>query len=126
MYLTPFQRKVLEHYRRHREKRPTLLRLLKQALPNHLVLILVFGLGAAFVQAIGAGHFALLLLGMAIGTFLRDLGTFRRFAQLWPVLVQILDWHQIDQLLGDRLDSPIIARSVSASFGDSESSDRSG
>ncbi len=33
VYLTPFQRKVLEHYRRHREKPATLLRTLKPVLP---------------------------------------------------------------------------------------------
>ncbi len=102
MSLTPLLRSTLRYYQGYRDKPPTLWSLWEQSSKNHAILFMVVSLGSIYLYLDVSRAVGLFFAGIGVGAILRDIGRFRAFARIWPVLAQILDWKKIDDLLDDR------------------------
>ena len=107
MALTKAQFDILRRYRNYRDRPPTVAGLLRHSWKVHAFLCLTVGLGAWACQAMRAYVGAYVVIGLGIGAIARDIGIFRRSVQHWPILVQILDWQQIDALLEQESDGNV-------------------
>ena len=94
------ERRTLAAYLRLHEKPPTVLRLLSRAWMIHSF-VLLWGAGSvALLWWVGTPNGAMLVAGLIAGSFLRDLGQYRRTVRFWPLMDRILNWDRIHQLAG--------------------------
>jgi hypothetical protein len=97
----PVQKEVLTQYLRWRKSPPSIARLFRRSVRNHLRMVLV-GVGGAWLSfAIGTGIGAIVIRGELGGVLLRDIAWFRVMARTWPTLAAVLDWERVEQLLED-------------------------
>jgi len=73
---------------------------------GHLILIVYFTFLASIAFVAGIPAVGFVSIGVGIGVLSRDLGLFRRFVQVWPVLSQVFNWQKIDELLASPLQAP--------------------
>jgi hypothetical protein len=76
-----------------------LVGLFQQAWKVELILIAVSALGVYAAYTLHAYWAAFIVVGLFIGALARDVGSFRRVIQIWPVFAEVLDWQRVDQLL---------------------------
>ena len=100
MQLTRLQRQVLSLYLTYRDRAPTMGTLMRRAVKYQAPLITIALVTSVFTSSIGMLSISFLLAGMLVGALLRELGTFHRFLQLWPAMVQGLDWECVREILG--------------------------
>lgn len=62
-----------------------------------LLVIALLGLAAFFTQSSECA--GCLLIGLAAGAFLRDIGRFRVLVRIWPVYQEIINWQRVKELL---------------------------
>lgn len=100
--ITKVQRKALEHWRLYRQQHPpSLWFLVRLSWPALLIPLVFIMAGAAYFFFGDHVDMACAALGMAAGVALRDIGVFRRFLQVWPIMSSVLDWKRIDELLDE-------------------------
>ncbi len=102
MPLTALQRTVLERYRTFRVSPPTLWRMMALASRNHAILSIIFSLGSIYLYLDESESFAGFVAGLGVGAILRDIGSFRKGIQIWPILTRVFDWQKIDDLLAGK------------------------
>ena len=56
------------------------------------------GLGGFLVVATAQDWAGWLLLGMGLGSLLRDIGSRRRSIIVWPLLDAVIDWQKVERL----------------------------
>jgi len=104
MHPTNLQRKALGQYRAYHDNAPTLGNVLGRASRRYLALLIVALVTVIFITLESDWSTALpgaaLLGGLIAGVALRDFGNARILIKIWPALVQVMDWQQIDRLLG--------------------------
>ena len=64
-----------------------------------MLLTMVFVAAAAVCFSIEVSSAAFILIGMLLGTVLRDVGFFRRWSFAWPVVAGIIDWDTLEEIL---------------------------
>ena len=99
MALTKIQRIVLQRYQGYRRRPPTLLGLFRQSWQVGAILIVASAIVIWFAYNSHVFWAAYLVAGLLVGALARDVGSFRRFLQVWPTLSQILDWQRVEQEL---------------------------
>lgn len=101
MELTPLQRKALRGSLYFRAKKPTLGRLFWKSWRLYLTLVVAFILFAVVVEKLTSFKFyyTCFALGLLWGVLIRDIGSYRKFLNLWPVLSKVLNWNEVDALL---------------------------
>jgi hypothetical protein len=96
MELTAFQRRTLEDWRRMKPDGLTWKMGLRRLVRTwSLLLALVVVASLLFPQV------WMLLVGLAAGSCLRDLGYVRSARAVWPVSFRVIDWAKVDELLTD-------------------------
>ena len=101
MRLTRFQRKTLENYRRFHDTPPSFGRMIMLAWRG-LALLIVYFMFLTFISFYAEiSSVGFICIGMCVGALSRDLGLFRRYVELWPVLSQVFNWPKINELLAD-------------------------
>ena len=93
------QTKLLTQYRSLRHNPPTLISLVAVSLRGHLLMVVVFAAAALLCFTIGIAPIGYSVIGMLVAAIGRDIGQFRKFVQVWPVLHRIIDWRMLDDLL---------------------------
>lgn len=90
---------LLRFYARFRNRKPTVFEALaRQPLAYWLVTAaLISFIAACYIYS--GGEVALVLLAMAVGGFLRDLGWLLRFKRDWPTLNRVLNWQALEEEL---------------------------
>jgi hypothetical protein len=105
--LTPRQRAIFGHYLRYRETDPTVDAIFARSAKGYLLLTVVFAFIAGFSWLVIGHGFSMAVVGMYLGSILRDMGHFRNTVHVWPVLRRVLDWPAIERLAsGVRDDAP--------------------
>jgi len=99
MALTKIQRIVLQRYQGYRQQPPTLLGLFRQSWQVEAILIVASALVIWFAYNSYVFWAVYLVAGLLVGALARDVGSFRRFLQVWPALSQVLDWQRVEQEL---------------------------
>ena len=104
MKLTSLQKAVLQMYWRYHLggwKRSPVLR----SMWWRWLLLLVYAvLGGWLLSGVSTGA-AGLVIGVAAGAFLRDIGRIVQSCRIWPAVHEITDWHRVEQLLNAREDA---------------------
>ena len=109
MKLTTLQRMTLSAYLEYAQSRPTLTKLFRRGWKRYVILFGLGALGASMLLSIQAAPFAAGFLAFIAGAVLGDIGAFRRYLHVWPVLTQVLDHQRIRELLAeDRRSSNIV------------------
>ena len=95
---TPYQLKTLQAYLDLRSDNGSVLGQMRR---NTWVFIyqlvrLVIGVPIAFLID---ARFGILVLGLILGTVIRDIQFFIQRKRIWPVIAEVLDWQRIDDLL---------------------------
>jgi len=105
MALTGLQRTLLRRYQGYRSKPPTFLGLLRQSWQVEVILIAASAFGAWYAYHSHLYGAACFIGGLLVGALARDIGIFRRALQVWPALLQVLDWQRVEQVLnGEKAD----------------------
>jgi hypothetical protein len=104
MPLSRLQKTVLERYKQFKDQPPTMWQLMSLSVINHAGLVMVTAAGMAILIASEIPYVAWFFAGIMLGAFSRDLGTFRRLLQIWPVLLFVFDWSKIDDLLAGKIE----------------------
>ncbi len=105
----PLNVKFLARLLALRDRPVTLGLLLQLSLPAMLLTALVVGAGAAWFVFQGQDLAAAATGGVLAGAILRDFGTLRRSARLWPTQAAVLDWDEIERLVrAGRDDAPAL------------------
>jgi hypothetical protein len=104
MIVTKVQRRALTVYKKFRQHEPSLGSMLMLAWKAELLLVALMACVACYflwIDLPGSDYVIAGIAGATVGVVLRDVGWYRRFVQLWPALVQLLDWTRIEQILDD-------------------------
>ena len=72
--------------------------------PYYLLQVAILGSAAAIFWYAETDAVAIGVIGVMVGSLLRDIYWFRRSLATWPTLDAIVDWDRVDKLLG--LDNP--------------------
>jgi hypothetical protein len=99
MQLTRAQRQLLVAYREFHLDGVSLAAMYRKSWRGAVLFALYFTGAAAFCFAYDLIWMAAMLIGLALGSFLRDYSYMRRTVSVWPVVSQITDWGRVDQML---------------------------
>jgi hypothetical protein len=89
---------MFANYLRYRETDPTVDAIFARGAKGYLLLTVVFAFIAGFSWLVIGHGFSMAVVGMFLGTILRDMGHFRNTVHVWPVLRRVLDWPAIERL----------------------------
>ena len=99
MSLTKSERRNLQLYERYRDAPPTLWGLIKLNLLRYLVSALLVFLLYQIAPGAGLESLALIVIGLFIGSLVRELAHFWRFVRFWPTQSAVMDWQRVEDLL---------------------------
>jgi hypothetical protein len=99
MRLTRYQRWILALYGRHRGGPLPATSLLRQGLPAYVLAVCSLGGCAMLAYLIGWPSVALVLLGIPLGAFWREVDGLRELRRIWPVYREIIAWERVEGLL---------------------------
>jgi hypothetical protein len=68
---------------------------------KYAFILLYFSAALLFFAVTGLWFGFTLVLGMLLGTLLRDLGWVRAVGQNWPFTVKVTDWGRVEALAGE-------------------------
>ena len=98
MKLTPLQRKFLNLYMSYHTAGLTFGQILRHRWPR-LLLFVVTGLCLFFFAVPAHAVLGWLSIGVCIGLFYADIGSYRSSNRIWPVFDKIIDWKRVSELL---------------------------
>ncbi len=99
MSLTKSVRKNLQLYERYRDTPPTFWSLIKLNLLRYLGSALLVFLLYQIAPSAVLESLALIVIGLFVGSLVRDLSHFCRFVRFWPTQSAIMDWQRVEDLL---------------------------
>lgn len=97
--MTPLQIRLLENYALLHTKQYSFWVSVRLCLRSWLALLLCVGLGLWMITKLGMIEVGCVLIGMAIGAFLRDIGRYRVAIATWPVIEDITIWERVHSIL---------------------------
>lgn len=101
MELSPLDKRVLATYQQHKQhgfSRQAFFRGFSRRLIVLVVCTIATSLAFLYLDAAWA---AALVVGVTVGSLLRDVAYFRQTKRIWPLLAQIIDWDQVAALQGE-------------------------
>src|SRR3954447_6624700 len=98
MKLARLQKAVLQMYWRYHVGGWALGPVLQSMWWRWLLLLVYAVLGGWLLSDVSTGA-AGLVVGVAAGAFLRDIGRIVQSCRIWPTLHEITDWQRVEQLL---------------------------
>jgi hypothetical protein len=69
---------------------------------KYILFILYFGAALVFFAITGMWFGFALMLGLSLGTFLRDLGWVRASGRTWPFTMKVVDWDFVEELAAEQ------------------------
>jgi hypothetical protein len=104
--MTPIQLRSLRLYLSFKDKPMSVWLLLRYNAKLYGFLFLLFTAAAAIIYAL-YGLVPSLFVVMAFSMLvLRDIGLYRRTAQIWPCLNGVLDWGKVEELVNAHTGKP--------------------
>ena len=97
--MTPIQLRSLRLYQEFRDKPMSIGSLLRRNAKLYGFLFLLFAALAAFVYAVYGLVPSLFIVTAFTAMVLRDIGHFRRTAQVWPCMREVIDWGKVEELV---------------------------
>jgi len=97
--MVKIEQEVLNLYQKYRHSPPNLFQLVGLNLKRYFFMLIVTALAIGLLAALNWPNLIFLLLGLMLGTLLRDIATFRQFVKTWPVTKSVLDWQEIARRL---------------------------
>lgn len=98
MKLTKLQLKILKFYAKYQTERLTLFKIAGAFWLSWLWLLGVLALGWFYVWG-GWRAFGWVIIGIAIGAFLRDVNRILTLFRTWPALHEVFNWDRLKDLI---------------------------
>ncbi len=103
MKLRKFQLKTLQYYSDHRDQDLTFFGWVLRCWKCYIFAALYIAFLISTDLTLGVTTASYIFYGAIAGLFFRDVATYYRLRQNWPMLRKVLDWEEIDKLLGKNL-----------------------
>jgi hypothetical protein len=94
-----FEKKYAGHMLHHKEHGYSILYILRVSALRYLLLFALVAL-VLVLNSINrnGGGMTLFLLGLLVGSVLRDFGSFRQGRKIWPLYDKVIDWEKVREI----------------------------